>query len=134
MKRYVPVACLGGVVFACTLMMRAETTNGVVPSTIGPASPPDQTAAVAAGRQLFLANCAHCHAQDASGDEGPDLHGLKISDARITRIISEGIPGEMPRFGQKLAESEVKRLIQYLRSLPISNGRSGAEADSTAMR
>ncbi|HTH48816.1 MAG TPA: c-type cytochrome [Candidatus Limnocylindria bacterium] len=101
-------AYLGGIVLACTLMQKTEATNAATP------------AAVAAGRQLFLMNCAHCHAQDATGDEGPDLHGLKKSDARIARIIGEGIQGEMPRFWSKLQESDVKLLIQYLRSLPAS--------------
>ena len=31
---------------------------------------------ISKGRSLFLKNCAHCHADDATGDEGPDLHQL----------------------------------------------------------
>jgi mono/diheme cytochrome c family protein len=69
------------------------------------------------GRHLFLQNCAHCHADDATGDEGPDLHGVKKSDARITAIIQKGIKGEMPKFGQKFKDEDVRALIAYLRSL-----------------
>lgn len=69
------------------------------------------------GRNLFERNCAHCHGDDARGDEGPDLHNLKKSDVRITKIITKGIKGEMPAFGTKLSDSDVKSLIEFLHSL-----------------
>lgn len=69
------------------------------------------------GRHLFLQNCAHCHAPDATGDEGPNLHGVKKSDDRIRTIITKGIKGEMPKFGQKLNDGDVQSLIAYLHSL-----------------
>src|SRR5689334_18889460 len=69
------------------------------------------------GQSLFERNCAHCHGDDARGDEGPDLHNLKKSDTRITKIVTEGIKGEMPAFGTKLKDEEVKALIAFLRTL-----------------
>ena len=72
------------------------------------------------GRHLFLMNCAHCHGDDARGDEGPDLHGLRKSDARIHQVITAGIKGEMPSFGSKLSESDVRALTTYLRTLTSS--------------
>ena len=69
------------------------------------------------GHKLFERNCAHCHGDDARGDEGPDLHNLKLSDARIAKRIREGIKGEMPRFGSKLNDADIQALIAYLRSL-----------------
>src|SRR5260370_25788873 len=39
------------------------------------------------GYSLFDRNCAHCHGDDARGDEGPSLYNLTKSDARITTII-----------------------------------------------
>src|SRR6266513_2784962 len=45
------------------------------------------------GHNLFEHNCAHCHGEDARGDEGPSLYDLKKTDARITRIIKGGIKG-----------------------------------------
>jgi mono/diheme cytochrome c family protein len=69
------------------------------------------------GRHLFLMNCAHCHADDGSGDEGPDLHGLRKTDARVAGLIRNGIKGEMPRFGEKLKDKDVQALIAYLHSL-----------------
>jgi len=69
------------------------------------------------GYKLFMMNCAHCHGTDARGDEGPDLHGVTKSDARITSIIKNGIKGEMPKFGAKLTDTDVKALIAFVRSL-----------------
>ena len=71
----------------------------------------------AQGRHLFLMNCAHCHGDDARGDEGPDLHDLHRSDARIHEVITAGIKGEMPSFGKKLGDPDVRQLITYLRTL-----------------
>jgi cytochrome c oxidase cbb3-type subunit 3 len=79
--------------------------------------PPELTADAAQGRHLFLMNCAHCHGDDAHGDEGPDLHNLHRSDTRIHRVITAGIKGEMPSFGKKLGEPEVQQLTAYLRTL-----------------
>lgn len=69
------------------------------------------------GYRLFEHNCAHCHGDDARGDEGPDLHGLHKSDARLTTIIKSGIKGEMPAFVKKFNDADVQALIAYLRTL-----------------
>jgi mono/diheme cytochrome c family protein len=69
------------------------------------------------GYTLFLMNCAHCHGNDASGDEGPDLHGVTKSDARIASLIKNGIKGEMPKFGTKLTDADVLALVAFVRSL-----------------
>jgi mono/diheme cytochrome c family protein len=79
--------------------------------------PPAVTGDAAQGRHLFLMNCAHCHGDDAHGDEGPDLHSLNRSDARIHEVITVGIKGEMPSFGKKLGDPDVQHLIAYLRTL-----------------
>ena len=70
-----------------------------------------------AGYTLFMMNCAHCHGNDARGDEGPDLHGITKSDARITSIIKNGVKGEMPKFGEKLTDTDIKALIAFVRTL-----------------
>ena len=69
------------------------------------------------GRSLFLKNCAHCHAEDASGDEGPDLHRLEKSDEWISRRIRNGVKGRMTAFGEKFSEQDIRELIAYLRTL-----------------
>jgi mono/diheme cytochrome c family protein len=74
-------------------------------------------ARVAQGHTLFLANCAHCHGADATGDEGPDLHNVEVSDRYISNIITHGIKGEMPSFRKKLGNDEIGRLTAYVRAL-----------------
>ena len=86
-------------------------------STPTQAATAGQTSMVAAGRQLFLMNCAHCHAPDATGDEGPNLHRVKKSDARIAATIKGGVKGEMPKFESKLSDGDVQSLIAYIHSL-----------------
>jgi mono/diheme cytochrome c family protein len=54
-----------------------------------PSLPNDEAAK--AGRRLFLNSCAHCHGEDARGDEGPDLHDLEVSNRRIFTVIKRGI-------------------------------------------
>jgi len=49
--------------------------------------------------------------------EWPDLHNLHRSDARIREVISAGIKGEMPSFGKKLGDTDVRELVAYLRTL-----------------
>jgi mono/diheme cytochrome c family protein len=78
---------------------------------------PSSPALVAQGRGLFLSSCAHCHGADARGDEGPDLHGVAVSDRYISNIITHGIKGEMPSFRKKLGMGEIARLTAYVRSL-----------------
>jgi mono/diheme cytochrome c family protein len=69
------------------------------------------------GRNLFLRNCAHCHGDDARGDEGPTLYDLTLSDDRIRNKVLNGIRGEMPRFSSKLNEADLGALIAFIRTL-----------------
>jgi mono/diheme cytochrome c family protein len=87
----------------------ADATNSMPESALMPKA--------AAGYRLFDHNCAHCHGDDARGDEGPDLHDLRKSDEKLQRIIKGGIKGEMPAFGKKFKDADVEALIAFLRTL-----------------
>lgn len=76
-----------------------------------------ESPAAKAGRSLFLKNCAHCHGQDARGDEGPDLHGLNRSDDWIAQRIRTGVKGQMTAFGEKFSQDDIADLISYLHTL-----------------
>ncbi len=80
----------------------SHPTNGAVPT---------------AGRTLFLHNCAHCHGADASGDEGPDLHHLDLSDQWIANRIRNGKAGQMTAFKGKLKPEEITALVAYVQGL-----------------
>ena len=103
------------IAFAAGEMIRpkAAGASGATESlVIAPASMQERQ-----GYTLFMMNCAHCHGNDARGDEGPDLHGVTKSDSRIASIIKNGIKGEMPKFGTKLTETDIQALIAFVRSL-----------------
>lgn len=91
----------------------APTTALIANPVAAPPTSPDE----AAGRHIFSVNCAHCHGDDATGDECPNLHGLRKSNERIARLVTEGIKGEMPSFRKKLDDAQVGQLIAYLRTL-----------------
>ena len=72
---------------------------------------------VAQGHKFFAMSCSECHGDDATGDEGPDLHNLPISNARIRVMIKKGLKGEMPPFTKKYNDQQITALVSYLRSL-----------------
>jgi len=74
-------------------------------------------ALVEQGREFYGMSCSHCHADDATGDEGPNLHNLSISNARIAATIQKGIKGEMPSFSKKYDDNQISALVAYLRTL-----------------
>jgi mono/diheme cytochrome c family protein len=109
-------ACVvvGGTLGAASLV-RAGIAQARTESATGNTA--ELTPIVVHGQKLFAVNCSHCHADDATGDEGPDLHGLTKSDERIKGIITNGIKGEMPSFRKKLQEADKEALVGFLRSL-----------------
>jgi mono/diheme cytochrome c family protein len=109
---------LGAGYWGGEMLLHAEPENSAVTSVLSRNEP----TAVMRGHDLFLMNCAHCHGDDARGtDEAPDLTTFHKSEARIASVVKNGIKGEMPRFGQKLTDADVKMLIRFIRSL---NGRA----------
>jgi len=104
-----------GMVFAAGEIIRPKQ-GAESPASARSVIPPAGTQAYQ-GYTLFLMNCAHCHGSDARGDEGPDLHGVTKSAVRISSVIKNGIKGEMPKFGEKLTDTDVQALIAFVRSL-----------------
>jgi len=69
------------------------------------------------GHQFYNMSCSHCHAEDAHGDEGPDLYNLAISNSHIAVAIKKGIKGQMPAYAKKYNDAQVAALVAYLRTL-----------------
>ena len=74
----------------------------------------------------FKSKCVMCHAADGSGS-GPAGKAMgahdfrspevqKMSDADLAGIIANG-KGKMPKFGDKLKDTEIKDLVSYIRVL-----------------
>jgi mono/diheme cytochrome c family protein len=114
-------ALIGAAGFVGGEMLLGETTSTAPSGITAPSSNAQVSQVMLAdatqGRHLFLMNCAHCHGDDAHGDEGPDLYDLHKSDARIHKVVTEGIKGEMPSFAKKLNDTDVRALIAYLHTL-----------------
>ena len=76
----------------------------------------------AAGEATFKAKCSGCHGADGKGKEAmktTDMAGAdvqKMSDADLSKIISEGKPPKMPPY-KSLTPDQVKDLVSYIRSL-----------------
>jgi cytochrome c oxidase cbb3-type subunit 3 len=80
------------------------------------------TPASTRGKQTFASTCAGCHGLDGRGGErAPNIAERasvqRLSDAQISLIIGNGIPGTaMPAF-HSLTISDVKAVVSYLRTL-----------------
>jgi mono/diheme cytochrome c family protein len=104
---------------AAVLRHQEATHSHELPPYVAPADlasvPPGVL--VERGKKLYFGNCAHCHGEDAHGDEGPDLHDIWVSNRRIATVVKRGIKGEMPTFAKKLHDDDIAALIAYVRSL-----------------
>jgi cytochrome c5 len=77
--------------------------------------------------ELYQQNCARCHGVDGKGEteagetyEVPNIADAnwqrRHSDKKIASKIIKG-GGGMPAYGKKLSSSEIKSLVDYVRSL-----------------
>ena len=105
------LALTAGALMVCA-HANADESKAAVQATTGASN-----SIVMPGRALFLKNCAHCHGADARGDDGPDLHGLDLSDEWIANRIRKGKKGQMTAFAGKLQPAEIDALVAYLRTL-----------------
>ena len=86
---------------------------------------------IAAGKAVYLHNCAHCHGASSKGD-GPDglllnprpadltKHGVPgvHTDAQLFDWITNGLPGtRMPAWKDKLSDTDRWNLVNYIRFL-----------------
>jgi cytochrome c oxidase cbb3-type subunit 2 len=91
---------------------RAATATTIVGDLKNPFK--GDAAAVVAGKALYADNCAACHAEDLSGEIGPELTDLGYDDAELFEIIYNGIAdGGMPPFST-LGTDKVWQLANFL--------------------
>ena len=110
-------ALMAGAGYSGGEMLVGAGTENVPSSLDGPTSTPEQRGSLAAGNQLFLKNCAHCHGADARGDEGPDLHNLDWTNEQIATRIRNGKKGQMTAFAGKFSPQQIGDVVAYLRTL-----------------
>ena len=74
------------------------------------------------GRNTYNSSCAACHGLDGHGSDkavniGAGADAQHFSDAQLSGIIANGVPGTgMPAF-RNLSATQVRAVVQYLRSL-----------------
>ena len=92
---------------------------------------------VSRGKQLYTANCAVCHGDNAEGRVGArlakDFPGIQVS-ATIKETVSNGVQGSvMPAWskakGGPLSDQEIDDLVAFIRSLghqapPVPTGQA----------
>jgi cytochrome c6 len=74
----------------------------------------------------YKAKCAGCHGADGTGSTAAgkamklrDFHAPEVqkeTDAELTEIIANG-KSKMPKYADKLKDSEIKELVAYVRAL-----------------
>lgn len=74
----------------------------------------------ATGEEIYLQVCANCHGSDLEGRVGPALgpgsDSVERPDEFLVVTITEG-RGRMPSFATTLSDDQVRRLVEYLRSV-----------------
>ncbi len=82
----------------------------------------NNAAALSAGRNLFVNNCATCHGSDARGARGyPNLADSEwqwgSAPEQIVATLTNGRTGVMPGFGQSFDDETVDLLVDYVQAL-----------------
>src|SRR5207247_4232786 len=111
------------------------------PSRAPNIQPGTDPALIEHGRRLFGENCASCHGISGHGD-GAGVAGLfprpanlttvEYSDARLSRILWNGVPGSaMPRWN-RLNAADLQAVAAYVRTIE-AGGRRGATANTSVI-
>jgi len=96
-------------IFSSASPVQAQAPPPGPPVKLGPLDPE-------AGKALFSANCSTCHGLDASGENGPNLHGVpgQLGDAVVSGIIRRGIPGTGMPSSYILTEQDAANIVAWL--------------------
>lgn len=134
---YVALARSAAIVVGIALVA-LSAGGGQTPMSGTPNPVPDQVTSVDTGARLYQANCAACHGVDGNGGgplsgttavQPPSLkaHLAQHTDGDLFYWISNGLPGGMPAWSDKLTETDRWNLVNYLRSI---NGQGPTAAPS----
>lgn len=111
----------------------------VAPPVVAVAQQPLPHGDLAAGRRVFVANCAMCHGADASGMMGmhPSLRGAvdRLSREGVELTIRRGRRTQppMPAWEGRLTDGQIDDVIAYIASLPAGPRNFGPEAGGGMM-
>ena len=90
---------------------------------------------LAAGKRLYVSQCALCHGMDGSGGYGPSLLVPVLvraaDDGGLLKVVDQGIPNLMPGYGRANGPRRTWQLAAYVRSLGAGRVAVIAEGDAT---
>jgi mono/diheme cytochrome c family protein len=103
-------------------IQHAVSAAAVLAALAAPATADDQPSAPAKSTidvdQLFATVCGFCHADGGrAAGKGPQLMNTERSDDFIRNRIKNGKEGKMPAFGKSFSDSDIDRIIAYIRAL-----------------
>ena len=90
---------------------------------------------VAAGRQIYARLCARCHGPTGKGDGGgagaggqpadltDDAWDFGGTDGEIFGVIHDGTSADMEGYAERINDTDIWRLVNYIRSLRASPPR-----------
>lgn len=65
---------------------------------------------------LYSSSCAACHGDKLQGVVGPSLKSIKLNDAELFTVVSNGRPEKgMPGFGGTVDDSGIWKLVTFIR-------------------
>ena len=97
----------------------AITDTSATDTSSGSTTETTATGDVAAGKEIFLANCGSCHTlADAgtSGAVGPNLDDLAPDAETVSNQVTSG-GGAMPSFSDKLSADDIANVAAYVSSV-----------------
>jgi cytochrome c oxidase cbb3-type subunit III len=106
-----------------------------------PKRPPSQAPAPAtpSGQRTFASRCAGCHGLDGRGGEraaniASNPRVQRLSDPELQRLVSNGLPDfGMPAF-RLIGSAEIKRVVEYMRTLQGGGEAASVPGDPQAGR
>jgi mono/diheme cytochrome c family protein/DNA-binding beta-propeller fold protein YncE len=117
------------------LLMGWDISHAAGPAE--PAAAASTPAPAAAPHQLFQQHCAACHGAQRTGGMGPALLPVsleRLRKAEAIKVITGGRPAtQMPAFGDKLDEAQIKQVADWIYS-PASPAPNWADEDIRASR
>ena len=112
----VTVALLAG---ACGDDDSARDQRASPSATTSETTEPPTTQPTTTGHDVFIANCARCHGQQAEGGPGPQLAGggaVRAFPDLADQIHFVG-GHTLPPFREQLTDEEIQAVVDYTRSL-----------------
>jgi mono/diheme cytochrome c family protein len=97
---------------------------------------PDE-ALISGGRQVFLAKCAACHGPNGKAQVGAMANAADLtrpqdfvrgnSDNDLSNTIQNGLGNSMPPFKAELADSDITKIIAFIRRLQARAAAGAAQ-------